>query len=115
MARSQTAGWYCLTYWNSGDWLPSPQEILTAFLPAAAVLLLLILILSLVILQVIYRPIQRIVESMLTGQETEAGQDEAAGKHTRRQSHFCHSCGSTKEPLWPWPRAQRSFPRAWAR
>lgn len=40
-------------------------------------LLLLILILSLVILQVIYRPIQRIVESMLTGQETEAGQDEA--------------------------------------
>ena len=37
------------------------------------------------------------------------------GKHTRRQSHFCHSCGSTKEPLWPWPRAQRSFPRAWAR
>lgn len=77
VARSQTAGWYCLTYWNSGDWLPSPQEILTAFLPAAAVLLLLILILSLVILQVIYRPIQRIVESMLTGQETEAGQDEA--------------------------------------
>ena len=51
VARSQTAGWYCLTYWNSGDWLPSPQEILTAFLPAAAVLLLLILILSLVILQ----------------------------------------------------------------
>jgi hypothetical protein len=44
VARSQTAGWYCLTYWNSGDWLPSPQGI---------------------------------VESMLTGQETEAGQDEA--------------------------------------
>lgn len=72
VAQAGESGWYSLSYLSSTEWLPSPKEIFAAFLPAAALLCLLVLVLSVAVLNTIYRPIQKIVQSMVTGQESDS-------------------------------------------
>lgn len=67
--RAPGSGWHYLSVLSQQAWLPAPGEILHSFLPVAGVLSLLIVVLAWVILHTVYRPIQKVVQSMLLGQD----------------------------------------------